>query len=244
MIEVIKATFGANETKQFLINGAYFELLQAAYPIDVVLTDKQGAQRSNINQAEASYFNAPGAFEVVQITSANAQDVRFFVGDGSAGTRRVAGEVSVIDGGKAQTLANRACIIDAGQLAVSGQYTHVQLWNPVGSGKRVIVKSITSRTLVNGTLALAFYGTALATLLTTKTSKLSGGAAPVAEPRVTTNATTLFANKFAMSMVANNPFDHEFAEPIIVTPGYGLSAYHTTVNADLGVMFDCIEETI
>lgn len=96
MIEIIKAAFFAGEVKTFLMQGEYLEIIEAVYPIDVAMLDRSGVQLSVMRNAESSYFSRPGKYEVIQVTSSQAQIVRLFVGSGDAGTRRFSGQVSVL----------------------------------------------------------------------------------------------------------------------------------------------------
>ncbi len=95
-IEIVTATFAAGESRIFALTGAYFELIDATFAVNVTLSDIYGAQRGLMKAAEAS-FNLKGTdFAVIQITSASAQTIRFAYGTGEAGTRRAAGSVSIV----------------------------------------------------------------------------------------------------------------------------------------------------
>lgn len=109
-IELVSVPFQAGESKLFHISGRYFELIDATDPVDVVLTDKYGAQRGLMRQAEASFNLKATEFSTVQLTSATAQTVRFAYGTGEGGTRRAAGAVSIV-----------------GTVPVSGPLTDAQL---------------------------------------------------------------------------------------------------------------------
>lgn len=109
-IELVTVPFQAGESKLFAISGQYFELIDAVNPVDVVLTDKFGAQRGLMRQAEASFNLKATEFATVQLTSATAQTVRFAYGTGEGSTRRAAGAVSIV-----------------GTVAVSGPLTDAEL---------------------------------------------------------------------------------------------------------------------
>lgn len=110
MIEIIRAAFNAGEIKTFLMQGEYLEILEAAFPVDVCMMDRSGAQLSIMRNAEASYFSRPGKYEAIQITSATAQTVRVFVGSGDAGMRRFTGDVKIIGGEDSKTLENTPAV--------------------------------------------------------------------------------------------------------------------------------------
>lgn len=252
MIEVIKTSIAAGETKNFLINGGYFEVLECAYPIDVLLMDKQGSQRSILKSAEASYFNAPGAFEVIQITSAQAQDVRFFVGDGTAGTRRVAGVVSVVDGGKNRTISDVAFMSAAGtELPAAGFYSNVALKNPAASGKRMIVKTISANAPNAMNCNFGKFAVGLASVAgdVSAISKNFGGAVVSAGlmqvDSVTYNAPFTGGNVIGQLAFAANLRDtYKFDEPVVVAPGQCLRISANTPAVQFVAGLEWFEESI
>lgn len=94
-IELVSVTFNAGESRLFALSGEYFEVIDAPNPIDVLLSDFNGAQRARMNQAAASFYSKGVAYGVIQITSASAQTIRFAYGTGETGTRRSTGSVTV-----------------------------------------------------------------------------------------------------------------------------------------------------
>lgn len=94
-IEIVSVVMGAGESRLFAMSGEYFEIIDAATPIDVVLSDFNGAQSARMNQASASFYSKGVSFGVVQITSAAAQTIRFAYGTGETGTRRATGSVTI-----------------------------------------------------------------------------------------------------------------------------------------------------
>lgn len=94
-IEIISAVFAAGDSRLWQISGQYFELIDCPDPVDVVLSDLNGAQRGLMRQAEASFHLRNTDFRTVQISSATAQTVRFAYGSGEGGTRRTSGTVQL-----------------------------------------------------------------------------------------------------------------------------------------------------
>ena len=94
-IENLTVVMGAGESRIFMVSGEYFEILEAPDPIDVLLSDINGAQRARLYQASASYFSKGVDFAVIQITSATAQTVRVVYGTGESGTRRTTGSMTI-----------------------------------------------------------------------------------------------------------------------------------------------------
>lgn len=118
-IELITVPFNAGESKLFAISGQYFELIDATNPVDVLLSDVNGAQRGVMRSAEASFNLKDTDFATVQLYSATAQTIRFAYGTGEAGTRRAAGAVSIV--GTVPVTVGNAIALDAPTLVTMGR---------------------------------------------------------------------------------------------------------------------------
>lgn len=94
-LEIVPVVFAAGESKLFHLGGAYFEIIDAPDPVDVVLTDKNGVQRGVMRNAEASFYIKNTGYDTIQLTSATAQTIRFAFGSSEAGTRRSTGSVTI-----------------------------------------------------------------------------------------------------------------------------------------------------
>lgn len=170
------------------------------------------------------------------------------VGNGDIRDSSVMGEVSVVDGAKARTLAGVAFSGRAYQANVAGQYSAVQLWNAAGSGKNVIVSqlSVLSFTGIwSATIATAVALGALPLDSVVK-SKLAGGAASV-NTQLRKQAAVAFPTVDAIIGVlggaAGQTEPYRFTEPVVIPPNCGLTLYiSNAVNTDLSVNFECIEE--
>lgn len=249
MIEIIKANFFAGEVKTFLMQGEYVEILECAYPIDVAMMDRSGAQLSTMRNAEASYFSRPGKYEVIQVTSASAQTVRLFVGSGDAGTRRTSGDVSVVDGEKNRALAGGLyAAASFCEVPAVAKYSSVQIFNPLASGKNLIINGIVGSSSVAG--GIVAYGSAvpLANLQAAGRviNKKIGSALGVAVFRweavaaATVNSLGLIFSGFN---VANGLVSYGAKGPLIVMPGFGVNVVQSqTTNSDLGCTFEWFED--
>jgi hypothetical protein len=234
MIELINATFAAGEQKDFVIAGGRFEVIDALFPVDVFLLDASGAQLSVMRSAEASFFSVPkGGFKHIQIKSSQAQTVRFLVGSGDAGTRRAAGTVSLVAGTSvtSQDYAKVARPLAGAAYSAyliannAGAAPKVQLWNPVGSGKTLLVTGLLIQTsaidgvkLMAGTLQ---YGTANPNA---PQPKLIGGAASVALARYdNSGAVGDGPLLWTRTIPAATWVDWGITEPFVIPPGAGLN---------------------
>lgn len=246
MIEILTENLGAGELKTFMYQGEYVEVLDAAYPFDVFMMDRAGGQISVMRNAEASFFSRPGRFEVIQIQSAKAQTVRLFVGSGDAGTRRAAGVVQVVDGGKARTLANAALSCWGTAPASAGNFSYAQLWNPAGSGKNLIVEQLAiASTVATGFVHCARNAAAAFFTAQAARSKLMNAApGTLTESRQEAVAAQL-GGIFALSNGAiNTQIMYRPTAPIVVPPGQGYCVQAQTVNADVSVSWEWHEQSL
>lgn len=246
MIEILSETFTANETKTFMFQGGYIEILDALYPVNVYLMDRSGGQISTMRNAEASFFSRPGPFECIQINSPQAQTVRLFVGSGDAGTRRASGVVQVVDGETARSKAAMAFIATAAQAPVAAQFSAVQLWNPAGTGRRLIVSELCFSSSVAAAYELRRYAAVLpAGVAGNLASKLVNDAgATVAQCWKAAQAAHGGNLIETFDVAASTPFVRKLTQPYVLLPGNGLNVENNIANANAVASFQYYEETI
>lgn len=246
-IEILSMNLAAGVPQEFYLSGEYFEVLDAPYPLDVTLKDRNGVPMSILRNAEASFFTRPGKYGTIVVQSAQAQSVRVLYGSGDTGTRRTAGIVQVVDGERARTNAG---VMFAGTVTnspVAAQAPRCQLWNPAASGKRLIVsRSVLSTGTaqavnVTSTNAAETGGNVTAGFAA---NKLLGGAAPAAELRWGNNAAILGTSMMGLSFTAGQVFDWKLSGVIVVPPGMGLVVFGTAVNCTLAANFEWFEEVV
>lgn len=177
---------------------------------------------------------------------ANAATItgRVVVGLGSFEDDRITGEVSVIDGAAARSKAGIAYWATDLSGPVAGQYSHVQLWNPAGSGKNVIVSEMGFSCSVAGVVNLRSYNAALTTLGNVQAPKMVGGPASVAQARDQTNASILGGTIASFEVAALSTFSQKLIDPIILPPGQGLVVVGTTVNIVVRASWQYYEESV
>jgi len=223
----------ANTPMDVQVGGEYFLLDEAPYPVDVEFFGASNVKRDeSLDDADAGTWAVPReGFSWLRLTSATAQTVTFYVGRGRVGKFRISGEVSVISGELTRTLGGVAFAFAAGTGPVAGQYSHVQLWNPVGSGKRIVVSSIVGHGNPANNMQVRTHSVALATLVGNPISKLAGGAGSVMEVRTENNAAALGGTLLGFFVNGSNSFQLPLVEPIVLPPGRGVIVAGTTVNA-------------
>lgn len=247
MIEILTERLAAGELKTFMVQGEYIEILEATYPLDVFLMDRSGGQISTMRQAEASFFSRPGQFEVFQVQSAQAQTIRVFVGSGDAGTRRAAGVVQVVDGGRARTLANNAFVAYGNPGSSAGNLPTNQLWNPPGSGRLVFVKRVIVGSSSNNQIGLRRHNAALPTLgpFPVQSKYLGGAVSTLCEIRNQSAAAAVGTFMgINWQLLANTSALVTLEEPIAIPPGQGLVTQGGTSGTDCTTTFEFFEEAM
>jgi hypothetical protein len=170
------------------------------------------------------------------------------VGDGDITDNRITGSVEVVDGGKNRTNANIAYFTTGYLSAVAGQYTNLQLWNPSGSGRNVIVEGINYASATTSFLILMADSSQLTANLGAQiiSKKISSTSTSLTQVRKETSATPTaqFANMMYMNITANTTNFFKPTEPLIIVPNSGLRIQNNTLNAELSVGFEFYEESI
>lgn len=242
-MELLSFTFAANETKRFERAGRYIEVIDAPYAFNLFLSDAAGGRVDHALNALSGLF-LEGNYAAVDMTNgANAQTVTLLVTDGRGGSRRQPGVVQVVDGGRARTLANVAGVGSVPASAVIGNFSHVQLWNPAGSGRNVFVRNVVVATATVNGFYIRTHNAALTTLIGNPVSKLNQNILTSYELRSQSNAALLGQGVLFSATPANTPFPYRFEEPMCLAPGIGLMASGGS-NSDIQATFDFFHEAV
>lgn len=257
-LEILTVPMAAGEVRNFMVSGAYFEVIDATSPIDVRLTDKFGAVRGAMRNAEASFYLRASEFDVIEITSAAAQVLRIAFGTAEAGTRRAAGTVAVsgivntLDNGINVTKNNRSFFGVVDHFASAGNLCVQGIWNPLGSGKNVIIEKIIvngaaagSQQFVRAQLLTAIFGT----LLTAPVSLLGNGfdSTTTQVRGIQTPTAPIGKNIGSMGSSAGSTLldfrEFVFGGKIVLPQGSGISINTIVVNSNLSSLYYFSEET-
>jgi len=158
---------------------------------------------------------------------------------------RISGSVEVIDGGRNRTIANQAFMTNTYCGPTAGNTPMVQLWNPVGSGKRVVVERVTRSSGSAGNIVVALVNYALATFDKYARSKLSGGSVSTSEVRYFSKVGAQNDPALTSDPVqANVPLLFQFIEPVVLLPGFGLVIAASSIGTDVVGAFEYFEELI
>lgn len=248
----INEAFLAGITRQYNVVGNFLRL-QSADGLaagSVSIEFWAGARKLIIDMSAADPGDRirtfPETFDRIEITSTVNQMLALQILRGDAGSDRITGEVSVIDGGRARTVGSVAYMGAASSAALAANYSHVQLWNPSAT-KRCVIEQVMAGASLVGSVQLVFHNAALTTLVGAIRSKLSGGADGPFQLRSQQNAAQIgTAAPFLgwHAQPAATPVLYPMKEPIVLTVNQGLIVRNSAVNADVQGHFECYEETI
>nr|WP_315242855.1 hypothetical protein [uncultured Albidiferax sp.] len=239
--QIYTYTVPANGSVSIAVEGSFFKIITCTGPVSVSgdfgklgpLLAGQGLKGRN--SVRFMLGDMSGAANVVSILIADDG----FIDD------RISGEVSVIDGEKARSIAGSLFIGLPLAPAVAGQSSYCQLWNPLGSGVNLVVNQVKLNCNIASTVLFYWSMAAGNTDQTANqaASKKQGGAIPKAQIRVGSKAvaTSFFA---APNLVANQELLVLPRGPFVVVPGSGLQMDLNVVNTLFSANFEWYEDPV
>ncbi|CAJ96104.1 hypothetical protein CMPELA_25695 [Cupriavidus necator] len=170
------------------------------------------------------------------------------IGSGDFFDQRIAGTVDVIDGGKARTLGGAAFLASFNTIGDATHRPTPQLWNPVGSGKRLVVKTADVSSQTAQAFGMTWKNSAIGSANAACIVPKKWGAASVAQGREDTTTSpsgegglnSIFTSNLAANVIAQKVFQ----EPITLEPGQGVMWFGTANNTNLTVTAEFFEEAI
>lgn len=225
------------------VAGSYLRLSACQWPCTVLLYKQGRIIGQMANMLAGDYVEGVDFDAVSVLNGSTAQTIDIQISGGGAGSNRVLGEVSVINGEIQRVKAGGAFIGYAAASAVPGQMSHNQLWNPAGSGKNLILTKISVLPSTSAAIGLGTSVAALLALTGAAGSKKLGGAAPLAELRGATYAALQGIQVGNFSIVSGS-MDFSFSEPLVAPPGNGVIIFSSLVNINLYTTFQWFEEPV
>jgi len=226
------------------VTGGYYRIQTASGPVRVTRDNGSRLGPLYAGQGEKQEF---GRLILTDLTGL-ANTGLILVADDSFIDDRITGEVSVIDGGRALSLAG-ACFQHGGGLNPSvGNYNNYQIWNPANSGKRVYIEQVE---VSSGTASLYYFGmtnVALTQFIANLTSSNKNASNPIAS--LTERRWDILASPMNPTLTmspfvpANTTYTRKFIEPLCLPPGYGFLYCQRVVNADMTIGCEFREELI
>lgn len=250
IFEKLYQTIPANGQWPIGMAGNELSITKAEYPVRVelrrggqVIGEASGVQPGDyIRGMDFDYFRI--------INGANSQEIGISVSSGSSGSNRVVGEVSVISGEVTRSKAGSSFVAGMYCAADVGKYSAVQLFNPVSTGKRLIVNQLIMSLdsgSGGGTIYLRDSVAAMGALFAASPnalSKLLGGGVSVAENRFAAGAVQVGTFLTHINVIAFESIIYDFREPIVVMPGHGVIVSSAAVTVGIVVSANFWEESI
>jgi len=215
-------TIPANGSFTLLVEGSYYRILSSTGSLEVRRDGGSGVGPIYAGQGERDE-------EFKRITLVDKTGAinsgYIIISDGTFVDDRITGEVSVIDGGKARTIANSSYCSVVTCAGTATNYSHVQIWNPVGSGKNVIVEAVNLFSPTAAYLSLNLGSSILGVGIGNMQPKKALGSVSTAQTKKENKAAVTSDSQIWLAYVAATQTQAiKFNEPIALTPGSGLTA--------------------
>jgi hypothetical protein len=229
-------TINANASEYFAIEGNYLTVVSSSYRGEIIVKTQRGDSFS-LYVGDEIYLED---FKNLIFSHASALPIKLRVGVSGSGERyktsRVFGEVSVINGELGRVQDGRA-FAGCAFCGASANTSLSQIFNPVGSGKVLVVNRVSVVSSVAGMFSINYYDTlAVNVCVNQPLSKKSGGA----------GALSLF--RFDSSLAANVgnvlqllSLDSPNKQGDVLTAGKGLVVQTVALNAALWANFQFSE---
>jgi len=226
------------------IAGTYLRLSACQWPVTVMI-EKGGRVIGQMTNMLAGDYVQDVEFDAVTVLNGStAQIVELQIAGGGAGSNRVLGEVSVINGSAIRAKAGSAFWQSKAMQATAGNYPHVQIWNPVGSGRVCIVDDIGYSVLPSSGAHLIASSAPLATFAMNPASKLAGGVGSVMEIRVQEAAALIGAPFTSIGALSGDMKVLNLSSPYVIYPGKGLILAGSAAAQMVQANFQFYEEPI
>ena len=239
-------TLTAGGSQVILAEGDYFRIMSSTGPVEVLMSEgsRYGPIAAGQGQKGKRYTRL-----TVRDRSGSANLGFIMVAGEEFVDNRVNGEVSVIDGEKARTLAGGMFSGSPFSAASVGNFSLCQLWNPAGSGKNLIINALSVNALA-GAIVNVYTNVAMSPTdqtVTRSANKLSGAAIGVAQSRIdAVAAVPAFNNNLLQTLLApaNVTQGWGIRGGVVIRPGAGLVAINNGANAQLITNFEWFEESV
>lgn len=158
---------------------------------------------------------------------------------------RITGTVDVVDGGYNRTAAGVAFMAAVGIGGAVGLFGEVQLWNPAGSGKNLIIESIMPAGVGPAQLNLIMTTAALPSMVSLPACKMAGKPSGVAQARTGSLAAASIGPVIGIFIVPTTKTETmKLVEPVILIPGTGLNVSNLTENSNTFCNYEYFEQAV
>jgi len=235
-------TLTANGAFVLPVSGSFFRILTSTGQLEV-----QGDTFGRVPVYAGQGLRNQDFTKLTLIDKTGAANIgTILVSDGEFIDDRITGSVTVIDSAYQLTLTGQSWAGSVNFTATAGNFPHAQIKNPTGSGKNVVVTSLSMTSVAAAGAGIGFLSADLTTAVGGVTAKLSTGAAALsALLKSQSNAASLIANYiWTANLSANSLVAVPFAKPIVLKPGDGVAVVMTSVADGMQVNFEGEEYSI
>jgi hypothetical protein len=255
-MQIFDITVPANSTFVVHAPGHYFKYMSGSNgggdATLVITPGMMGGTKVNLAPGQAYRHPAskptPDSWTLANYSNTATIVGKVVVGDGQIDDPTIAGTVQVVDGGKFRTLSGSAYTAFGFAGGVAAQYSRVQLWNPAGSGKRVVLERLWPYSDNTGAQAMhiKFSSAPLTAMVQVGVQKLAPGASGAAAVYADSSATPSSVYGGAILMACGQPASTnamlQIDEPYVLPPGTGVVLYSVFAAINLGGTFEWYEE--
>jgi hypothetical protein len=241
-MENLRFTIAAGETKTFERGGRYLEIIDAAGPLSIILSDQNGGRADAAKDVLSGTYMGT-AFAKFEVYSATAQTVELFITDTTGGTKRQPGVVRIIDGEREKVSGGTAFRMIAQTTTGAAGTAMLQAFNPAGSGRNVYINGVSI-----GSSAADNYSVFTTTTQNTNFAANSRsldvtGADGVTTYRFDNSGQVMAGVRLITSgfLQASAERELRFTRPVLLRPGYGLTVQAATLATTLRATWDLEE---
>lgn len=222
------------------------QIVTSSAPLSVTLY-KGGAVIGQGSRVLAGDFFRGLDFDLVELGSEVAQEVTILLSDGTSGSNRIVGEVSVISGEMRRVKDGLSFYAYVGAAGVVGEYSNLQFWNPAASGKNLVISKLRGTSSIAQLVSIAWNTAELAGAgSVSPAAKMLGGFVSVCVPR-NGKSLDLFSpmNTIGVTgIAADGGFSLDLDEPIVLAPGKGLMLASQSTGATLTFSAEYFENAV
>lgn len=248
--KIYPITIPASGSFRLPVTGTMFKVLSSTNTFRVICNTVGAIGAIQPGQGIRQDSKEPPFTDLVfEDTSGAANNLQVLVADDSFIDDRISGEVSVVDGGKARSLAGQAFQMPLTGAALAANYTAVAIDNSAGT-KNVIIKAYRCALTVAGFMNVNMGGTKPATLGGALPLKVWDGGAfggGVAVGRTGQNAADFTATGSRLDVLnlpASQTVPIILQEPIVLRPGAYMIFQPASQNVGISVTIEGYEEAV
>lgn len=237
MLQTKTITILNGATDDYSVEGDYLAILETSYT-GIIRVRTSNDDNVHMGLGDEVGFNSK--FKKLYFEHDFIEPIRLKIAVGTGNdkykTSRVFGSVSVINGEVSRVDSGVAFIGEVYCVGLAGNYSHVQLKNPIGSGKSFIVNKMFfhSPDVLNG-VGFRFDVPDLSFFTKNGTNKKVGMADGVGELRYQNSTSALAGSQFASKSTAlvRSVIEFDLSEPILLAPGKSITVFSDAMGATL-----------